>query len=568
MSLQATAGDKCIFRERFLNVADVAANGGLVYGAPTINKGLVVTGVSTYVTNSMYGRRLMNIVKGGRTFTLVADVLTPSDFSSYRTICSIRNGSGAVVEIGYRVTDGTMYCFSSSTGVTTAGAAVPAGRHTLGYVFTGSAVIFYIDGVLNTTVSFTPTTPTTQTTLEIGQVGVAGQALNSTLYELRAYEGMLTADELLDIHQKDTITELDRPLIDLPLRNSYFQANGVQLLTDGDMEAADTSAWTASNVSLEKRTDTPYSGTQYMRVTRTGSSSLVTQTKLTVGKRYKYSIRMRGDGSGNPGVFHSAFLWQYGGALPASDYILVEGEFTALITTISIYPGAADGQYVDIDEFSVQLMEAQTENKGTLGGTAKLGDGSTTTTMPTQLYPHKYNFNGGAYIDFDQPVITNTNQPWTLVAHVDLKPVDGVADEIISNYTAVTAPSILVQRHFTNGFIIYIFSSTNNLKTSTFTYFVNTNLNGTLIVSNDGSLASGGINLYLNGIKQTVTSASMTGTLAAATITAKLKIGKDVDNTNYLSAGSKVNTLKIYNRELTPQQVSILHRQLMKSLNV
>lgn len=211
---------------------------------------------------------------------------------------------------------------------------------------------------------------------------------------------------------------------------------------------------------------------------------------------------------------------------------------------------------------------AVTDNKGTLGGTVKLGDGTTTTTFPTQLTPHGMSFDGGDYIDFDQPVITNTNQAWTLATLLDLQPVDGTADEIISNYTSAIAPSIIVQRHGTSGFVVYVFSSTGNLKASTFTYLVNTNFKGTLIVSNDGSLASGGINLYLNGIKQTVTSASMTGTLAAAAITAKLKIGKDIDNTNYLSASSKVNTLKIYNRELTPTQARIESDKMMKFLNV
>jgi hypothetical protein len=71
-----------------------------------------------------------------------------------------------------------------------------------------------------------------------------------------------------------------------------------QLLTDGDMEAVDTSAWLASNSVLSKGTDTPKYGDRYLRVTyNSGTEFYAAQVILVAGKRYKISGWGRGDGT-------------------------------------------------------------------------------------------------------------------------------------------------------------------------------------------------------------------------------------------------------------------------------
>ncbi len=205
-----------------------------------------------------------------------------------------------------------------------------------------------------------------------------------------------------------------------------------------------------------------------------------------------------------------------------------------------------------------------TENKGTLGGTAKLGDGTTTTTFPTQLSPNGVSFDGGDYIALGN-VIKNTNQPWTYVAMGKFMPVV-LAGEFLSNYKSAIIPSIIIQRHSTSGLVVYVFSSTGNFKSSGFP--LSGVVNGTIIVTNDGSLAAGGIRFYLNGVEQTATSASMGGTLAAATITEGLNIGKDSDNTNYFPAGTLLQAHRLYGSALTATQVRILHSKLIKELNI
>ncbi|PWU23406.1 hypothetical protein C5B42_03175, partial [Candidatus Cerribacteria bacterium 'Amazon FNV 2010 28 9'] len=71
-----------------------------------------------------------------------------------------------------------------------------------------------------------------------------------------------------------------------------------QLLTDGNMEAAGTSAWTGSGLS--KGTTTPHSGSQYLHIS-TNSALGASQTILTVGQVYRvYGYARSGDGVGQP----------------------------------------------------------------------------------------------------------------------------------------------------------------------------------------------------------------------------------------------------------------------------
>jgi len=79
---------------------------------------------------------------------------------------------------------------------------------------------------------------------------------------------------------------------------------GAELLTDGDMEAADTSAWTVgANATVTKETGTPHGGSRVLRVARSISNNPYTfQTVLTIGKRYRATGYMRGDGTAQPKI--------------------------------------------------------------------------------------------------------------------------------------------------------------------------------------------------------------------------------------------------------------------------
>ena len=85
---------------------------------------------------------------------------------------------------------------------------------------------------------------------------------------------------------------------------SSVKSLGTQLLVDGDMGAADTSAWTAGNsATLLKQTGAPF-GSQVLRVARNGSNNpYAGQVILTIGKRYRVTGFARSDGSASPQIY-------------------------------------------------------------------------------------------------------------------------------------------------------------------------------------------------------------------------------------------------------------------------
>jgi len=58
-----------------------------------------------------------------------------------------------------------------------------------------------------------------------------------------------------------------------------------------------------------------------------------------------------------------------------------------------------------------------TDNIGSPGGTAQLGDGTTSSTFPTQLAPHGMNFDGGDYLSLDSGIVDITSN-FTVIAQV------------------------------------------------------------------------------------------------------------------------------------------------------
>ncbi|MFZ6015022.1 MAG: hypothetical protein ACOYUZ_01565, partial [Patescibacteria group bacterium] len=182
-----------LFRETFDSPKSVADGGNIVYGSPTIDGKVNFSDSTKYMTNAKYGLDIMNVVRGLKQLTIIADVETPASFSSYHTIGSVRTAAGAVVEFGFAVTTGKQYAYSAATGVTTSSSAVSSGRHDLGYVFNGSTLYFYVDGVANGFATFSFSNPTDQVNLEIGKSLVAGQPLESVVHDLTALSTTLTA---------------------------------------------------------------------------------------------------------------------------------------------------------------------------------------------------------------------------------------------------------------------------------------------------------------------------------------------------------------------------------------
>lgn len=132
-------------------------------------------------------------------------------------------------------------------------------------------------------------------------------------------------------------------------------------LVDGDMEAADTAAWSNYNATLSKQTGTPHGGTRCLRVAYNGSGAWGDggQTILTVGRTYHVTGWYRGDGTSKPGVI-------LGGA---GTY--VEGTSSTAWQAFDLYgvcagsgvfalysPNLGAGTYVEFDDVTITDVTA------------------------------------------------------------------------------------------------------------------------------------------------------------------------------------------------------------------
>lgn len=82
---------------------------------------------------------------------------------------------------------------------------------------------------------------------------------------------------------------------------------GVEILTDGDCEAADVAAWIVFNAAtLTKSTDSPHGGARALRVARSTTNNPAARVNQTAGKSMRIIGYARGDGTRAPRVFDAA----------------------------------------------------------------------------------------------------------------------------------------------------------------------------------------------------------------------------------------------------------------------
>lgn len=131
---------------------------------------------------------------------------------------------------------------------------------------------------------------------------------------------------------------------------------GAEVLVDGDMEAADTSAWTASaNTLLSKETTNPHGGSRVLRVTDNGAGyNYGYQAQRTsAGKRYIFHGYMRGDGTNNPIVWHGSGSPLITGSI-STDWQEKTVEFIGIGSGgIYLLTNGSDGHYSEFDDISV-----------------------------------------------------------------------------------------------------------------------------------------------------------------------------------------------------------------------
>lgn len=142
---------------------------------------------------------------------------------------------------------------------------------------------------------------------------------------------------------------------------------GSEELTDGDMEAATTAAWSAANTAvLSKQTTNPHGGNRLLRVAYGSQANPIAgQTILTIGKRYRLTGYARGDGTTAPIIRMGGVNIFTGGT--ETDWITVSQEFEATATTIYIGSNGAGGGYSEWDD--VSITEVNPLNGDIIGAT-------------------------------------------------------------------------------------------------------------------------------------------------------------------------------------------------------
>lgn len=130
------------------------------------------------------------------------------------------------------------------------------------------------------------------------------------------------------------------------------------LLSDGDMEAVGTAAWSAlNNAILSKETDNPKEGSQYLRVTRNGTTSPIAQQNgiFTKGRFYRVTGWARSDGSAIPEVRNANGGTFWSGTNQHTNWQRVDFSTIVHNNRFWLVPvSTSDPEYCDFDDFKVQ----------------------------------------------------------------------------------------------------------------------------------------------------------------------------------------------------------------------
>lgn len=129
------------------------------------------------------------------------------------------------------------------------------------------------------------------------------------------------------------------------------------LLVDGNMEAAGTTAWGGGTaaVAVTKETTSPHSGKQVLRITYVSGVSYRGQGILTIGSVYRVRGFARGDGvRGIPFVAHGVQVWA---GTNSTNWQYFDVTFTASFGSAALWLSSATtaGDYVEFDDVTVTL---------------------------------------------------------------------------------------------------------------------------------------------------------------------------------------------------------------------
>lgn len=572
----------CTFRETFESISSVSQNKGTIVGGSVTPGKFTGNGTTSNYVSYPKGTQIF-----GTKWSVRVKFKASAWDATFSTLVAKDVASNRAFVLGISSTGVPYYeCYPSGGGSPTGQSALSLNTvYDIVYTSDGTNTRTFVNGVQNGSTGSSTNVPFVSGNLTIGRRDYSGneRSLNGEIYLVEFYQGIaLDAETCLGLYQQDTITELDasKALVYLPLKSWYYKENGTQLLTDGDMEAVGVTAWTAFNCNLTKETGTRTggTGTKVLRLTSTGVSAAAYQSaSVTVGKTYRITGWARSvDGVGQP------YLDWVGGAASWIGTVSTSWQYFDCMLPAEPSGGVAlrnfggAGSAVEYDDVKTELCIAQTKNIGSLGGYALLGDGSTTTTFPTQKTPHGMSFDGGDYLKVDAgigPLLT-LSMPFTfsVLMYDDKGLSDTTGYSIGGTWDTAQSKGILFYKYpsASYGPGVRIGSSSGNFIEArgneappgthlyTFTY--------------NGSGTFEGLRIYIDGKLSSWINGS-TGTLGADIVSGKgVILGARWNGAasphQFLTSGKRILDVSIYPVALTPVQVKGLYESLKKTLNV
>lgn len=247
----------CIFSERFDSQTDVEKNNGVVTGVGTVTGGYGdFSSISNYI---IYDNELT--LSSSITVSVEADVNNSAGL--YQTFINSRAGSGAAncwFEFGKNTTGG-LYFYAGT--VVSSTVAASDGKHNWAFTLDASGNLkFYEDGVqLGTTITGV-SLGTKQNQIAVGcaqtsAVPFYGQSLLGKIYTLKIFNEVLTAEELLDVYQRDTYNYVNKYSAYYPLTIDKHDISNLRTLDasgkGNHMTIGDGSTSTTYPTKMSKR---------------------------------------------------------------------------------------------------------------------------------------------------------------------------------------------------------------------------------------------------------------------------------------------------------------------------
>ena len=535
-SMAAERANGCVFAESFRSVEDVIANGGTIVSVPTFNsEGMTTDGTDDEVT--------------------------------YGTVESVKS---VTFWVNLSTTTQNIMQLSSSHSITVSGGTITAGGFSSPSVYVGTVKTTTIGATL-TSVTVTTATAFDADAIQIGHDAAFGAI---TIKDLKMFNTVLIEDEAIDYATNSTFSyENGVPT----------QTIGSQLVADGDMEAAGTTAWTANGAALTKQTTDPKEGTQCLRVTSEGATAWATQAILTAGKKYLVTGWARaksGAGSNDrPDVFFGAKA-PWSGTTTTTEWQKVEG--VGISTTDTFWIGGAgntNGDYTEWDDIKVfevsrkggeevldlvfGLNEHDKTNNQTLdrsgkGNHATLGAGDGGATTPTKVT------SGPGYSTDSNDYLKTANNPIAGTATITSVGVYNLGTDATQDVSSneSTAVEIGTLTFYSNG-VGYIFysgaASAGNFATGSELKPV-----GKYVVV---------LGLY-DGVNTSIWENGAKGTDAATPVAPIFRTVSDWTGMSRsgigssMTAGGKLVRYKLFNFHLTPTQVQDVTIKLLNELTI